>query len=45
MRVVKIQGTLTALSPVYHGGNEKTGNVVSVSGGKDSMKVKQETEP
>jgi len=28
MRVVRIQGTLTALSPVYHGGNEKTGNVV-----------------
>ena len=25
MRVVKIQDTLTALSPVYHGGNEKTG--------------------
>jgi hypothetical protein len=28
MRVVKIQGRLTALSPIYHGGNEKTGNVV-----------------
>jgi CRISPR/Cas system CSM-associated protein Csm3 (group 7 of RAMP superfamily) len=28
MRVDRIQGTLTALSPVYHGGNEKTGNVV-----------------
>jgi hypothetical protein len=28
MRVVKIQGRLAALSPVYHGGNEKTGNVV-----------------
>jgi CRISPR/Cas system CSM-associated protein Csm3 (group 7 of RAMP superfamily) len=28
MKVVKIQGRLTALSPIYHGGNEKTGNVV-----------------
>jgi CRISPR/Cas system CSM-associated protein Csm3 (group 7 of RAMP superfamily) len=28
MRVVKISGRLTALSPIYHGGNEKTGNVV-----------------
>jgi len=28
MRAVKIQGRLTALSPIYHGGNEKTGNVV-----------------
>jgi len=28
MKVVKIPGTLTALSPIYHGGNEKTGNVV-----------------
>jgi hypothetical protein len=28
MRVVRIPGVLTALSPVYHGGNEKTGNVV-----------------
>ncbi len=28
MKVVRIEGRLTALSPVYHGGNEKTGNVV-----------------
>jgi len=28
MRVVRITGILTALSPIYHGGNEKTGNVV-----------------
>jgi CRISPR/Cas system CSM-associated protein Csm3 (group 7 of RAMP superfamily) len=28
MKVVRIPGRLTALSPVYHGGNEKTGNVV-----------------
>jgi CRISPR/Cas system CSM-associated protein Csm3 (group 7 of RAMP superfamily) len=28
MRVVRIPGILTALSPIYHGGNEKTGNVV-----------------
>jgi CRISPR/Cas system CSM-associated protein Csm3 (group 7 of RAMP superfamily) len=28
MKVVKVQGRLTALSPIYHGGNEKTGNVV-----------------
>jgi CRISPR/Cas system CSM-associated protein Csm3 (group 7 of RAMP superfamily) len=28
MRVVRVQGRLTALSPIYHGGNEKTGNVV-----------------
>jgi len=26
--VVRIPGRLTALSPIYHGGNEKTGNVV-----------------
>jgi CRISPR/Cas system-associated protein Cas7 (RAMP superfamily) len=28
MKVVRIPGRLTALSPIYHGGNEKTGNVV-----------------
>jgi hypothetical protein len=28
MRVVRVPGVLTALSPIYHGGNEKTGNVV-----------------
>jgi len=28
MRVVRIPGRLTALSPIYHGGNEKTGSVV-----------------
>jgi hypothetical protein len=28
MRVVRIAGRLTALSPIYHGGNEKTGSVV-----------------
>jgi CRISPR/Cas system CSM-associated protein Csm3 (group 7 of RAMP superfamily) len=28
MKVVRIPGVLTALSPIYHGGNEKTGNVV-----------------
>ena len=28
MKAVRIPGVLTALSPIYHGGNEKTGNVV-----------------
>lgn len=28
MIIHKIKGILTALSPVYHGGNEKTGSVV-----------------